>query len=325
MQDRIPLEEKGFMVVRQLIPLALAEAALADIKHTLTKLAQRLSVPIADYMYCTGRWATDSPVTKCISTLDVFIKHYLEALWQCPVVAKKANVICKTADLIESIPFHQDIAYSFNAPYHFSVWVALNDVRATSGALQVIKGSHQWPVAPLVDFWQPHFVDRKADIYKDQIETLPIATGDAIIFDAKLWHGSAENLEAKDRFSYVTRWVIPAKEFPEIPKPKVSDFGLLNCGFLTEHILRKALPLFVHLTIPQNKTELIYSWLNLLTQPLPISGIDPIQAQQDLYKLLILEQASTLHDAGDSLGKVYKNVWFSLLRFLNQSITVVGN
>lgn len=74
-----------------------------------------------------------------------------------PDTAEKSNVICKTADLIDAVPFHQDISYSFNDPYHFSVWLALNNVNKTSGALQVIEDSHNWKIQPLVDFWHPYF------------------------------------------------------------------------------------------------------------------------------------------------------------------------
>ncbi|WP_425384135.1 hypothetical protein [Wolbachia endosymbiont (group B) of Eupithecia inturbata] len=47
------------------------------------------------------------------------------------------------------------------------------------------------------------------------------------------------------------------------------------------------------------------------------------KAKRDLYKLLILNQASALHDAGDISGKIYKNLWFSLLVFLNKKVNVV--
>ncbi|WP_425385297.1 phytanoyl-CoA dioxygenase family protein [Wolbachia endosymbiont (group B) of Schoenobius gigantella] len=46
-----------------------------------------------------------------------------------------------------------------------------------------------------------------------KIKSLPISAGDAIVFDLRLWHGSDKNIDAKDRFAYVTRWVVKDKVF----------------------------------------------------------------------------------------------------------------
>lgn len=320
------LQKNGFFIIKNMIPVELITKSLSNIKNKISELSQELDVPIFDYLNCTGRWDTSSQITKTVpQILNKIIKNYLETLLQCQVLEKKSNVICKTADLIDAVPFHQDISYSFNEPYHFSVWLALNDVSNTSGALQIIKDSHNWTIEPLVDFWQPYFVDKYSNWSSDQIETLPISAGDAIVFDSKLWHGSDKNIDAKDRFAYVTRWIIKKQSFPCIPKPQHSNFGMLNCGTLTESILRKYLLLFdQQQNIEQkNMAELIKIWLILLTSTLSIPEVNIIKAKQDLYKLLILHQASTLHNAGDISGKIYKNLWFSLLMFLNKKVQLV--
>ena len=187
----------------------------------------------------------------------------------CQILNKKSNVICKTADLVDAVPFHQDISYSPDNPYHFSVWLALNDVDETSGALQIIKNSHNWEIKPAVDFWSPYFVDKySAKLANQQTITLGISPGDAIVFNSRLWHGSGGNLDAKDRFAYVTRWVIKNKEFPVIPKPKPLIFGMFNCGLLTEDILKKSLLYFDKYDDikEKNKEELIKTWLYKITK-----------------------------------------------------------
>ncbi|WP_341759851.1 phytanoyl-CoA dioxygenase family protein [Candidatus Tisiphia endosymbiont of Ptychoptera albimana] len=320
------LQKNGFFIIKNMIPVELITKSLSNIKNKISELSQELDVPIFDYLNCTGRWDTSSQITKTVpQILNKIIKNYLETLLQCQVLEKKSNVICKTADLIDAVPFHQDISYSFNEPYHFSVWLALNDVSNTSGALQIIKDSHNWAIEPLVDFWNPYFVDKYSNWSSDQIETLPISAGDAIVFDSKLWHGSDKNIDAKDRFAYVTRWIIKKQSFPCIPKPQHSNFGMLNCGTLTESILRKYLLLFdQQQNVEQkNMAELIKIWLIFLTSTLSIPEVNIIKAKQDLYKLLILHQASTLHNAGDISGKIYKNLWFSLLIFLNKKVQLV--
>lgn len=322
------LQKNGFFIIENLVPLELIAQSLNDITSSISQLSQELGVLTSDYLSCTGRWGMSSQVTKVASyTSDNIIKNYLEKSFQCQIVQKKSNVICKTADLRDAIPFHQDISYSFNDPYHFSVWLALNDVSETSGALQIIENSHNWKIQPLVDFWHPHFFDQYSNNRKDyKIKSLPISAGDAIVFDSRLWHGSDKNTDAKDRFAYVTRWVVKDQNLPYVPKPQPSVFGIINCDKLTESILREYLSLFrcQKSITAKNTQELIKSWLTFITDTTTnISEVDTAQAKRDLNKLLILSQASALHDAGDISGKVYKNLWFSLLVFLNKKVNVV--
>ncbi|WP_341820082.1 phytanoyl-CoA dioxygenase family protein [Wolbachia endosymbiont (group A) of Andrena bucephala] len=158
------LQKNGFFIIKNLVPLELITQSLSDITNKISKLSQELSVSTSDYLNCTGRWGMLSQVTRIISqALDKIIKNYLEKSLQCQILQKKSNVICKTADLIDAVPFHQDISYSFNDPYHFSVWLALNNVSETSGALQIIENSHKWEIQPLVDFWYPYFFDQYSE------------------------------------------------------------------------------------------------------------------------------------------------------------------
>ncbi len=322
------LQKNGFFIIKNLVPLEFITQSLNDIISKISKLSQELGVSTSDYLNCTGRWGTSSQVTRIVSqVLDKIIKNYLEKSLQCQILQNKSNVICKTADLIDAVPFHQDISYSFNDPYHFSVWLALNNVNKTSGALQVIEDSHNWKIQPLVDFWHPYFLDQYSDNRENyKIKSLPISAGDAIVFDSRLWHGSDKNIDAKDRFAYVTRWVVKDKSLPCVPKPQPSVFGILNCGALTEFILREYLSLFRRQESikTKNMEELIKSWLAFITDTTTnISEVNTAEAKRDLYKLLILNQASALHDAGDISGKIYKNLWFSLLVFLNKKVNVV--
>ena len=75
----------------------------------------------------------------------------------------------------------------------------------------------------------------------------------------------------------------------------------------------------------KNKEELIRIWLFYLENNSDNLEIDTKQASKDLSILLILNQASMLHNAGDISGKIYKNLWFSLLKFLNTKVEVVKN
>lgn len=50
-----------------------------------------------------------------VEYVAIIIQNYLDTLLQRQILAKKANGIFKTADLIDAV------LYSFNDPYYFSV------------------------------------------------------------------------------------------------------------------------------------------------------------------------------------------------------------
>lgn len=319
------LEKDGFAVIPNLISNSKVVKCLDLIKSSINKAAAEVKVTTKDYLNCTGRWATSSPITiETSEILDTEIKSYFEQKLAARLLLKKSNVICKTAAITDPIPFHQDISYSPNDPYHFSVWLSLNDVDINSAPIQVVRNSHRNEIEPAVDFWHPYFDDAYNN-NNNNIKSITVNAGDAIIFDSKLFHGSDKNCSNKDRFAYVTRWAIKGRKFPEIPKIKTSNFGMFNCGELTNQILEKSLKLFnKDSQIIKNKEELIMLWIDILDKrPNNIKGVNNSVAIRDLRKLDILNKAYLLHDAGNISGLVYKNLWFSLLSLLNSKIQLV--
>lgn len=321
----IELETSGFAVIQSFLSKDETDYFLQSIKNNINKAAKNISVETKDYLSCTGRWATKSIITRDVSNiLENRIKEYLENSLQSKITCKKANVICKTSDITDPVPFHQDISYSVSDPYHFSMWLSLNDVEKNSAPLEIVKNSHKKKIEPAADFWSPYFVDQY-DIKNGSTEKITVNAGDAIIFDSKLWHGSGKNNSRKDRFAYVTRWVIEKKDFPQIPPIQKSSFGMFNCGELTHKILEQSLLLIYskHKKI-LNKENLIKIWMDILTQNPNILGINSSAAIRDLRKLDILNKACDLHDAGNISGLVYKNLWKSLLSILNNEIKLVN-
>jgi hypothetical protein len=319
------LEEKGFGIIRNFLSTNEAQECLTLVKYSINKASNELGVTTRDYLGCTGRWATKSPITMSISLmLDDRIREYLENFLRFKITFKKSNVICKTSDITDPIPFHQDISYSTRDPYHFSLWLSLSDVCKDSAPLKIIENSHKNPVEPAIDFWSPYFID-KYNIVDKNISSLTVNAGDAIIFDSKLWHGSDENYSRKDRFAYVTRWAIEGKGFPEIPEIKPTCFGMFNCGELTNQILKRSLSLLDIKLLEKvvNKETLIGLWIDILTVNSNLWGINNVLAIKDLKRLNILNKACDLHDAGNISGLVYKNLWDSLLCILNEKVKLV--
>lgn len=311
-------DDKGFVVIEEFISNAEKVKCLSQVKNDIAKASKEINVSVDKYLSSTGRWSTESFITKNISNILLNnIKSKLENILDQELECKKCNVICKTAALTDQIPFHQDISYSPNDPYHFSLWISFNDVPRNSAPLEVVTGSHKNEILPAEDFWSPTY-KAKYDYSSRDSEILEVQASDAIMFDSRIWHGSDRNNSGNDRFAYVTRWKIKNKNFPKIPEIKPDSFGMFNCGELTEKILRESIALYkTNQDYDKfSKEEIILEWRDFLTKNSGFEDINPITAIVDLKKLYILNRAYDLHDAGNISGLVYKNLWFSLLRFL---------
>lgn len=323
------LEPNGFIIIKEFIAQNLSATCLNQIKQQIEFAAQEINTSSSTYIQCTGRWASPSRITSYTSqTLDQLIQRQSEQITKKKLRQKKSNIICKTAALVDCVPFHQDISYSHKDPYHFTVWLSLTDTDYNSGTLLIIKKSHKNDIEPAVDFWYPYFEDSKQTKTRYKIDrcTINVKSGDAVIFDSRVWHGSSINNGTKERFTYVTRWNIEGLSFPYIPEPINSKFGMWNCGTLTEQILADSLKSIANYTAKPklNKQELVVTWIEYLTSNYNFLDINSARALSDLNNLLILDQAFALHNAGDISGKIYKKLWFSLLQHLNKQVNIVN-
>ncbi|WHA04480.1 phytanoyl-CoA dioxygenase family protein [Candidatus Bandiella numerosa] len=310
------LEKKGFFILNNVVTQSRVVDIILNLKKKIDINAEEINTSSSNYIYCTGRWGPSSNIIKCIdNSLDNIIQIKLEKILKKKIKLQKKNIICKNKDIREAVPLHQDISYSPNSPYHFSLWLALDNVDNETGALQFIPKSHKLPIQPAVDFWSPSYISSKK-CNKTTIKVIELKKGDAVIFDSRLWHGSLKSLSGKDRHAYVTRWEILDFGFPNIPKIKPEYFGMWNCHDITINILRSSLKNLNH-TICDNDdfVTLINKWKNII-QSDHISNINKNKANEDLENVSILYKAATKHDAGDLTGKIYKNLWYSLLSYL---------
>lgn len=320
------LKQDGFTILPNFIPNNVITKCLKLAKRNIATAASELSVTLNHYLSCTGRWGNASYITSGVAEiLNQQMQLQLEQQLGLKLILKKSNIICKTAAIADAIPFHQDIAYNADAPYHFSVWLSLNDVDANGAPLRVVRSSHNGAIKPAVDFWYPYFESSCSNADIDNVISLPVTAGDIIIFNSKLWHGSDINYATKERFAYVTRWVMIGETFPYIPQRVPRAFGMFNCAQITEDILTKSLSLF-NLQSQYNQhdqTMLIDIWIEFLkSTPYLLDGVEQC-AIESLQQLDILNRACTLHDAGNISGQVYKNLWFNLLSYLNSKVNIV--
>ena len=95
---------------------------------------------------------------------------------------------------------------------------------------------------------------------------------------------------------------------------------MFNCGDLTDKILRESIKLY---NLEQNydvlsRDEIIIKWIDFLNNNPDLQAVGLSNSKEDLKKLLILNKACELHDAGNISGLVYKNLWYSILADLNK-------
>lgn len=294
----------GYLIIENLFDYKLVSNLYGFIKTCIHAYANEIDTIFENYVSATGRWGPKASLFKndIFNSINNNIKLHLENLTESKISLHKQNVICKNEYVTGSLALHQDISYSYNSPYNFTLWLSLDNILLDSGEMIVIPESHKWPIEKAIDFWSPYFKDKKLEKYKDYLERIYLKPGDALLFDSRLWHGSVENLKKASRYAYVTRWLIEEYKFPHIPEPEPLVFGMWNC----HEQLRKIL-----LKLNEIDIEIPFEDLLNKTKELVVQSGDS-KALDAIGRLIILHKAAELHDAGDLCGNVYKEVWDEL-------------
>lgn len=98
-----------------------------------------------------------------------------------------------------SIGWHRDVAFVCNKTLSINSGIYLQDMTAAAGPLRVVPGSHRREEGPR------HDSAPSGDI------AVPVAAGDAVLFDAGLWHTGSPNRSTAPRlglFAYFGRYWI---------------------------------------------------------------------------------------------------------------------
>ena len=158
------------------------------------------------------------------------------------------NVIWKPP-ATRSLGFHQDNAYlSWFTPGEIcTCWIALDTTHAEGGTLELVRGSHQWPVHPPEgEFHAPD--DYRAPMHKaaalagvePDIAYVEVPAGGGSFHHGATWHGSGENRSTLPRRSLVLHAMpsevkyVPAK-FDEGIGPIYSRYKRLGDNDLDEN------------------------------------------------------------------------------------------
>ena len=316
------LKEEGYVQIESFQDRHLMEDWVKTIRFRLYQCAQDLSCTYQDYLQVASRWVSPSPVTEGLEGLVDSLKTFLEELTEDVCELIKLNVISKTPFSPESLPFHQDIAYSPESPYQFSAWLALTEAPLESGPMEVIESSHKGSIKPAVDFWDPEFKD-EISLRKERNRKLPVKAGDLILFDSRLWHGSGRNESCHERFALVTRWKTKRYIPPLIPSMKPRPFGMWTCQKETEKILTNGLWALFQET-PGAYRETLKKWEILLENTTFPFLEDSKKAQESVKRVFLLNEAHQAHNGGDAQGVLYARLWKHLLSPLSLHLCQLG-
>lgn len=300
------LEKNGYCVVPNIINRNQAEKMQKSILNILEMFANEIDVSLSAYLKSVSRWAAPSPITEpFLEIVNNIIKPNLEESFCSSLQNAKINIIVKSPYAPSPTPCHQDISYTPHDPYDFSCWLALTDIDINDAPLALLPGSHLSSISTAIDFWQPNFIDRMRDSknWENHAITCPIQSGSAIIFDSRLWHGSAPLKSSTLRIALVTRWKIPNSDLHQIniPAIKKEGFGMWTAGEITHQFLSSAL------NNPESKSR--HDLIDLFISQYNLSS----EAKQSLLQLKILHLAHEKHNGGDTQGEIYKNVWRHIL------------
>ncbi|WP_334472857.1 phytanoyl-CoA dioxygenase family protein [Arsenophonus sp. PmNCSU2021_1] len=322
-------EETGIVVLNNAVNRELVLLINKTVTFWINTYAKELACDIGDYLKSVSRWAHPCLMTEQFyPSIETPLMDIARAFIGGSVRLHKINIISKSAYADLPVPCHQDISYSREDPYEFSLWLALQDVNLSDGVLEFLPYSQKDKIEPAVDFWSPEFIDHKHQSAKWQknLIKVPVKMGDVIAFDSRIWHRSAKNTSGQNRFALVTRWSRSNHPLSlDIPERIPAYFGMWTCAKVTESLLKKGLEKLSQQAVDADFATIIKLWQKQLTyqKKLPFN-IDTEKTTKALAGVSILHYAATYHNGGDAQGKVYAHLWYSLLRLINQWLNTDG-
>jgi hypothetical protein len=168
------------------------------------------------FFYDAANWKRQLPVREVAldSALPELMAQLLDAsyinFWEDTTFVKAPGTSQRTA-------FHQDLAYFQISDDHcVIVWIPLDPVDASNGALEYVRGSHLWKetFAPNVFFAQTPFstspeircpdIEANRDDY--DIISFDAMPGDVLVHHVRTLHGAGSNLSSKNRRAVSLRY-----------------------------------------------------------------------------------------------------------------------
>ncbi len=216
------LEIRGYVLVRQLIPLPAVRAVLSDVTDVLSK-AGWLSLDSAPFDCIPAGGAAygdPDPIFKK-TYQEVFNLESFHALPHHPALKKVMEYISGDQVLVHPKPIgrlifpncerlvthaHQDYEFMGGDPEFYTVWIPLHDCPINVGPLRIFEGSHRHGIIEhqRENLHVPEIP--QDDIAEDEWTGGQVNAGDVLIFHSLTVHSAAPNISHRMRISIDCRF-----------------------------------------------------------------------------------------------------------------------
>ncbi len=203
-------DHQGFVVIKNMIEEPLLQDAI-EVFNEVERYFEKSSYdPFDDFLmeHRTDQGAMYDlyfrhPEYQKITTHPNLIEN-LKAIMGPDILLYESALVYKPKGKKNEVPWHQDFMNRTDEPEKFIIWVALDDVTISNGALKFIPGSHKNGFLP----WhrvkgETHHTRLNLDgIDLDNFEYGEMKKGDILIFHHLLLHSSDRISSEKPRRAY---------------------------------------------------------------------------------------------------------------------------
>lgn len=227
--------EQGFYFLRELLPPDFINDVYNQIKSVIDYSIEAVEPGYnkqnsVDESYFHLKTAYPAQKSRCydlVKHLDAVhriatrprLLGFLNGLTNGPVLLDLMQIRVDDRDNDRLLPIHQE-ALGQISRQAVTVWIPLTDIDGSAGGLSVVPGSHKQGFVPHKFFGDMnyHGVADQETAEANSIEVRAKA-GDALIFDARLMHGSLPNASDQIRWTFVCRYS-PMQEIPYLDDPQ---------------------------------------------------------------------------------------------------------
>lgn len=126
---------------------------------------------------------------------------------------------------------HQDVAYwPLEPPTLVTVSIALSASDSENGCIQVIPGSHRWPVGEWGNIARDGaaaMTDR-SDVDVSELRDVPLPAGSAVLFHSNIVHGSGPNRSDRPRHTALYAYFPPHVRYvPSARQPREREYRVV--------------------------------------------------------------------------------------------------
>tara|TARA_B100000787_G_scaffold141708_1_gene110876 strand:- start:311 stop:1117 length:807 start_codon:yes stop_codon:yes gene_type:complete len=211
------LEDNGFVIIKNFFPKELCR----EIKNFSKKLKPKVNMPFSNITWGYGNLTNVGPLKKINS--NERLNNIIRSILKSDYVFNHTMIANKSKWIGPDVEFHQEI-FNVNtfAPGAdpkkdwkkiLQIYIAIDNQKEASGSLRIIPSSHKLGQLKHEDCVNSFLNHKRRVITKDLsmayekygILNMSLKSGDLLIFNTRLVHGSPSNASNDDRMAIVSQ------------------------------------------------------------------------------------------------------------------------